>query len=278
MSSVSGDRPRGLFRLAGAALLELMAWRTLTYQLVRAELTRENARLSLGALWWIADPLLQMLVYTILVGVIFARSQPDYPLFILAALIPWKGVASSVSTAGTAVIGNERIVRQVAFPRVVLPVARLLAEMWRLGIALIVMVTLLFLIWPDRVSPALLWLPVLAVIQAVFLAPFVIALSAATVFVRDLANLMRHVIRLGMYLSPVLYGLDQVLPRLPEAAAVAYGYNPIALLLEAYREVAYHGRSPNVGSMVLPLIVGLALLPFAMAWFRSLESRFGKAL
>ena len=276
--SVPHPATEGFFDAAGSAFLELVRWRHLALQLVRAELTKENARLVLGSVWWIADPLLQMLVYTLLVSVIFQRTIPDYPIFVLAALIPWKGLATSVTGGGAAIVGNERIVRQLAFPRVVLPVGRLLAQLWRLAIALVVLVVLLAIFWPERLSPALAWLPVLALVQGIMLLPFVIVLSAATVFVRDLANLMGHLMRLALYLSPVLYGLDQLLALLPEPLAALYRLNPIAVLLEGYRDVAYRSVAPSPDSILLPLGFGLVVLPFALAWFRRVEPGFGRAL
>ncbi len=239
---------------------------------------RENARLVLGWLWWVADPLLQMAVYTFLVTVLFQRSLPDYAAFILPALIAWKGLSVAVSTGCTAITGNQRIVAQLAFPRIVLPIARLGAQLWRLAVALVVLVLLAMLLWRERVSPALLWLPALALVEVIFLAPFVIVLSALTVFVRDLANLMRHVMRLAMYLSPVLYGLDQLTERVPEKLAVAYQLNPVALLIEGYRSVVYYGTPPSAAALLLPIGTSLLLLPLALAWFGRVERSFGKAL
>ena len=262
----------------GLQVTRLVGWRTLVVDLARAELKRENARQFLGGLWWIVDPLLQMIVYTILVSVVFARTQPDYPLFVLAALLPWRGIAVSIATGCTAIIGNERIVRQIDFPRIVLPVARLGAQLWRLALALVVMVVLMLILWPDRISPSLVWLPVLAVIEVIFLLPFVIFLSAATVFVRDLANLMRHVMRLALYLSPVLFSVDQLVTHLPEPIATLYAVNPVSLLLEAFRRVAYDGAAPTATSILMPIGTGLLLLPFALAWFGRVERRLGKLL
>lgn len=268
----------GILARAGAQFLHLLHWRRLIIDLARAELTRENARLVLGGLWWVADPLLQMAVYTVLVSVIFARTLPDYPIFVLAALIPWKGFSASVGAGGVAITGNERIVRQLMFPRIVLPVARVVAQLWRLAVALIVMVALMVVLWPDRVSPALVWLPVLAIIEVLFLLPFVIALSAATVFLRDLTNFMRHVMRLALYLSPVLYSVDQLVARVPEPIGEAYQLNPVAVLLEGFRDIAYHGIAPSASSLLLPLGVGLVLIGPALAWFGRVERSFGKAL
>jgi ABC-type polysaccharide/polyol phosphate export permease len=268
----------GPFARAGQVVVDVVRWRHLVVALARAELRRENARLVLGDVWWIADPLLQMAVYTILVSVVFQRTLPDYPLFVLSALIPWKALATSVSSGATAITGNERIVRQLAFPRAVLPLARLGAQLWRLGVALVVMVALMAILWFDRLSIQLLWLPVLAFVQLVFLLPFVLVLSAATVYVRDLANLLRHFMRLALYLSPVLYSVDQLVARVPEPVGAAYQLNPVALLIDGYRAVAYDAAPPEPSALLLPFGVGLVLLPIALAWFAAMERRFGKLL
>lgn len=273
-----GHRKGGILNASGLQLVDLFMWRHLVKDLARAELRRENARLALGALWWIADPLLQMVVYTIFVSVVFQRTIADYPIFVLAALMAWKAMAASVSTGSTAVTANERIIRQLPFPRIVLPVARLLAQLWRLSIALGVVVVLMVVLWPDRIAPTLVWLPVLALVEVVLLLPFVVLLSAATVFVRDLANLMRHVMRLGLFLSPVLYSADQLLERVSGPLAVLYQLNPVARLLEGYRSVTYYGTSPTATDLLLPLGVGLVLLAPALAWFGRVEPQFGKAL
>ena len=272
-------RPAGSFLAAGGvALLEAVEWRSLVARLARAELRRENARLILGSLWWVADPLLQMLVYSVLVGLLLGRTVEDYPLFVLTALMAWKGLASTLSSSCNAVIGNERIVRQLLFPRIVLPLARVAAQAWRFVIALAVQVALMLVLWPDRLSPQLVWLPVLMIVQTVFLLPFAIVLSAATVFVRDLANLVRHLLRLGLYMSPVLYDLELANERLPDAVADAYRFNPLAVLLDGYRNIGYDGIPPDPASVLLPLGVGLVLIGPALAWYRRSEPKFGKLL
>lgn len=277
-SSLSHRRTQHNGSHSARQLEALFAWRHLVVDLTRAELRRENARLILGSLWWIADPLLQMAVYTLLVTIILARPQPDYALFILAALIPWKGITMAIASGSTAITGNERIVRQLAFPRIVLPVARLGAQMWRLFVALAVMVVVMLVFWPGRVSLQLLWLPALAIVQLVLLLPLVIALSAATVFVRDLTNLLRHILRFGLYLSPVLYSVEQVAERVPPPVTLLYQLNPATPLLEAYRDLAYDGVTPSVTDLFLPLGLGLILTVPALAWFGRVERRLGKLL
>lgn len=263
---------------AWQTLVEAVRWRHLLERLARAELKRENARLALGSLWWVADPLLQMIVYSVLVGILLGRSEDDYPLFVLTALMAWKGISATIAVSCNAVIGNERIVRQLSFPRIVLPLARVLSQAWRLVVALLVQVALTLVLWPHRLTTELLWLPVLFVSLFVLVLPFAIVLSAATVFVRDIGNLMRHLLRLGMYLSPVLYGIETVRERLPAQIADIYQLSPLALVIDGFRNVGYDGVPPTMASVFGPILVGVVLTPFAMAWFRRMEPRFGKVL
>jgi ABC-type polysaccharide/polyol phosphate export permease len=271
-------RPLSFVAGAGLALLEGIKWRHLIVRLARAELRRENARLILGSVWWVADPLLQMLVYWVLVGVLLGRTADDYPLFVLTALMAWKGVSATIGASCNAVIGNERIVRQMSFPRIVLPLARVMSQSWRLLVALGVQILLMLVLWPHRVTAELLWLPLLFAVQLTFVLPAAIVLSAATVFVRDLANLVRHLLRLGLYLSPVLYGLEVAEERLPSPISDIYQLNPLALLLDGYRNVGYDGIAPTASSILLPLGVGLVLVGPALAWFRRCEPNFAKVL
>ena len=265
------DRP-------GLTVLDAWSWRQLILRLARAELTREHARLAFGSLWWVLDALLYLGVYTVLVTVILQRGGPDYPLFIFGPLLAWKWFSLTLGSACNAVVGNERIVRQLAFPRVTLPLARVLVQWWRYLGGVVVLIAGMVVIWPDRLSPALLWLPVLMLAQVVFMVPLAIAGAAITVFFRDAATLTRHLLRIGLYLSPVLYSLDQALDQLPEPVATIYQLNPIAVLMEGYRAVTYSAESPMLQSILLPLGVGLVLTVPASMLFTHLQPRFTKHL
>ena len=86
-SSAIRPGPVGLLR---EAIIEVVSRRRLIRYLVQADLKKKGADTVLGNLWWVIDPLLQMAVYVILVSFIFQRTRPDYPLFIFAAILPWK--------------------------------------------------------------------------------------------------------------------------------------------------------------------------------------------
>src|SRR5207253_9073150 len=101
--------------------------RRLLRYLAHADLKRKGTDTFFGNVWWVLDPLLQMAVYVILVTAIFQRDTPAYPLFIFAAILPWKWFSTVVSDAITSVSGQDRLIKQIQFPKIVLPSAAMLA-------------------------------------------------------------------------------------------------------------------------------------------------------
>jgi len=189
--------------LLGQAIQEVSSRRSLIRYLVQADMKKRGSDTLLGNLWWILDPLLQMLVYVVFVTIIARRPAPDYPLFIFAAILPWKWYSTVVGDATQSVVGRHQLIRQIAFPKIVLPVASATAEVVGFAWGLIPLF-LLMLFYPDRISIFLLWIPVIAGVQYVFSVASAIFVSAANVFFRDLGNVIGHLLRLWWFLSPGL--------------------------------------------------------------------------
>nr|MBA2558013.1 ABC transporter permease [Chloroflexota bacterium] len=202
-------RSRALGLLSEAAR-ETWSRRRLIRYLLHADLRKKGADTLLGNTWWVLDPLLQMAVYVVLVSLIFQRAQPDYPLFIFAAILPWKWFSSSIGDAIGSVVGVERLIKQIKFPKIVLPVAATVAGIVNMTFGLLPLAGLLVLFYADRISPFLVLIPLIAAVQFVFTLALAVLLSAINVFYRDVGNVSRHALRLWFYLSPALYSLDQV--------------------------------------------------------------------
>jgi ABC-type polysaccharide/polyol phosphate export permease len=268
------------FGLVAEAIAEAWSRRRLIGYLVQADLKKKGADTILGNVWWVLDPLLQMLVYVILVSVIFARSQPDYPLFIFAAILPWKWFTSSIGDAIAAVTSQERLIKQVHFPKIVLPFAATVAGLVNFVFGLIGLGGLLLILFNHRISWTLLLLPAVVFVQFVFTLALTFAFSAVNVFYRDVNNLARHLLRLWFYLSPGLYAIDQIQKlgehsRVLETVLMA---NPFAILFEAYRRIEYDMVPPDWTSLGLLLLASFALMAFTTYIFKRLEPSFAKVL
>jgi ABC-type polysaccharide/polyol phosphate export permease len=268
------------------AIDDIRSRRRLVRYLVVADMRKKGADTLLGNFWWVLDPLLQMLVYWVFVSILVSRATPDYPLFIFAAILPWKWFSAAVADATASVASQDRLIKQIQFPKIVLPVAASVAGVVGFAFGLIPL-GLLMLNSIERISPNLLLIPVIAAVQFVFTLAVAFVLAAGNVFFRDLGNVSRHVLRLWFYLSPGLYSLAllddvRLFRELPVLRSIIEA-NPFAVLFEAYRAVIYGTPEglpmlPDWSSLAVLLVASLVFLALATVMFKRLEPSFAKVL
>jgi lipopolysaccharide transport system permease protein len=268
-------------------IADILSRQRLVRYLVQAEMKKRGSDTVLGNLWWILDPLLQMVVFVIFVSIIGRRPAPDYPLFIFAAILPWKWYSAVITDATTSVVRHDKLIRQIAFPKLVLPVSTTTAGVVGFAWGLVPLL-LILLLHPTRLSLMLLWIPVIAAVQYVFTLASAILVSAANVFFRDLGNAVGHVLRLWWFLSPGLYGLAwledlQTFKENPILGFLA-GCNPFAVLFEAYRAVIYGSADgglphpPDLVALAFLLVGSIAFLGLCIVFFKRVEPDFAKIL
>lgn len=275
----------GPLRLIREGISDVWSRRRLVRYLVVADMRRRGADTFLGNIWWVLDPLLQMIVYVVFVSII-AKPLPDYPLFIFAAILPWKWFTASVQDATSAVVSQERLIKQIQFPKLVLPVSATTAGVVGFVFGLIPLAAIM-LFYPHRLSPFLLLIPAIAAVQYVFTLALAILVSAGNVFFRDLGNVSRHFLRLWWYLSPGLYSLallEEVpfVQEHPIIKTIAHA-NPFAILFQAYRSVIYGTPTsgptlPDFMALGLLLAGSIVFLALATVIFKRLEPNFAKVL
>lgn len=281
----AAGRP-GPLHLLREAIDEVRSRRRLVGYLVRADIAKRGADTILGNLWWVIDPLLQMAVYVIFVSIIFQRPTPDYPLFVLAAILPWKWFTSSVNDATTSVVGQGQLIKQIQFPKIVLPMASTTAAVVGFVFSLIPLGAIM-LLYPHRISVYLLLIPVIGVVQYLFTLGFALLVAAINVFFRDLGNVLRHLLRMWFYLSPGLYSLElldasQIFRDYPVIRGLA-GANPFAILFEAYRAVIYgepfgSPHPPDWMALGALTLGSLLLIALGTVVFKRLEPMYATVL
>jgi lipopolysaccharide transport system permease protein len=277
----SGARPGALDLVAGG-VREVLSRRRLIAYMVRADLRKSGSDTLLGNVWWVVDPLLQMLIYSVLVTLVFNRKIPDYGLFVFSGILPWKWFESTVKDGVNSVTSRERLIKQIYFPKLVLPVSAVTAGVVNFSFGLIPLVGLTLLMYRDRLSPWLLLIPLVAAVQFLFSLGVAVTLGAANVFYRDIGNLARHVLRFWFYLSPILYSADIILDskfaKEHHWVAVVYNLNPWVHLINSYRNVAYYGQPPDWLGLGALALVSLVFLAGAVLFFKRVEPTFAKVL
>jgi ABC-type polysaccharide/polyol phosphate export permease len=272
---------RGPLDLGREGVSDLLSRRRLIRRLIAADLKRTHIDTVFGQLWWILDPLLQMVVYSILVTIIFRRTIPDYPLFIFAGILPWKWFSTTLNDAMGSVINRQSLIRQVQFPKVVLPTAATLAGGVGFCFGLIAL-GFMYIPYLDRLTPYVLFVPVVAAVQLVLTLALAVMLSAVNAYYRDVANIMRHVLRLWFYLTPILYPVIAV----PEGTILRLlvDLNPFTTLVVNYRAVIYGTPTgapqglPDLGPLVVLAVISCGLVGVSIAFFKRVEPGFARIL
>ena len=256
----------------GFNLPELWRYRSLLFFLVWREIKVRYAQTVLGAAWAVLQPLLTTVVFTVIFGR-FARLPSDgvpYPLFALAALVPWTYFNTAVSGASNSLLANTSLITKVYFPRLIIPAAPVLAALLDLAVSLVALLALMVIygVYPSAGAPVLLLPSVLMMLLTA--AGVGCWLAALNIQYRDVKYVVPFLLQLWMYASPVVYSLSLV----PSKYRLAYALNPLAGAIAGFR-AALLGTSPPTAAE-FGLSLGVAILVFAggVAFFRRTERVF----
>jgi ABC-type polysaccharide/polyol phosphate export permease len=222
----------------------------------------------LGFLWTLFNPLLFLLIFLF----IFSRAFPqveNYPVFALTGLIFWSFFATSSAHILGSVVENAHVLRSLAVPPLVFPVAQLMAGLFNLLVSFIPFAVILALLGWRPAPAALLVLPVLALFAA-FVFGLSLALCALNVFFRDIGILWSALLPALFYLTPVAYPPDLVPADLRWIASM----NPLYHFIGLVREVLYHGRVPGLEQWVPAFGLALLALLGGVAVFNMLRRGF----
>jgi len=252
-------------------LREFVGAHELLYFLVLRSLKLRYKQTVLGAAWAVLQPLLTMAVFTVVFGRL-ARLSSDglpYPVFALAALVPWTYFANALTQAGNSLVEQQQLLTKVYFPRLLLPLAAVIAGLVDLAVAFLLL--LVVLTWYGiALSPRLLALPAFALLAgASALAPG-IWLAALNVRYRDVRHVIPFLVQIWLFATPVAYSGTLVPPRWRPL----YGLNPMAGVVDGFRwMIAPDAPAPTAGLVVAVAAVAI-LLTAGLYFFRRVERFF----
>ena len=241
---------------------DITSRRRLIRYLVQADLRKKGSNTLLGNIWWVLDPLLQMVVYVIFVSIIFDQYAAGLPaLHLLPRSCPGSGSRAASTTRSPRSLARNGSSSRSSSRRSSCRWPRSCSGIVNFAFGLIPLAGLMILFFRDHITPWLLLIPVIAVVQFVFTLAVASSLSALNVFFRDIGNLVRHFLRLWFYLSPALYAATRCKPRSainePSSRPRSYQLNPSRALFESYRErdLLRHAARLELPSGVLLVVV-----------------------
>ncbi len=270
---------------ARASALPRLDWLTGYGELLRTLLRREiRVRYkgsALGLVWSLVYPLAMAGVYTLVFSVLWksARNIPHYPLFVLAGLAVWGFFQAAVQLGTSSLIGNADLVKKVWFPRELIPAAAVLAQTTSAAVMLAILVPADLIVVPGTAKTMALALPIFAALICLALG-FAWLLAILNVFFRDVEHLLAVLFLPWFFLTPVLYGLEQ----LPAAAShrwlihvLRYG-NPVTPYVEGFRATLLQATVPGAALLVYIFVVGPALALLGLWVVQRFEDRLAVEL
>jgi len=260
---------------------ELFRYRNLIVNLVLRDLKARYKNSVFGFLWSLLNPLGMMLVFTIVFTVLLPSQVERYPIFLLCGLLPWNFFSAGVMVGITSITGNANLVKKVYFPREVLTISSVLANLVNFLLGLVVLFGVLF-VSRSALSPWLWLLPVVILIQTCFVLGVALVLSALNVFYRDTIMIMDVVMLAWFFLTPVAYPIAslptnyQLWGMTIDVHRWMYILNPMASLIAAYRDLLYWGYRTDLDFLARTAVTAVAVLAFGYWFFVRFRDHFGE--
>lgn len=234
---------------------------------------------TLGGAWAILNPLLLLALYTFVFGFVFRTRLPGadgtfaYSLWLIAGLGPWMALTESIMAGTAAVSGNASMIKNMSFKAECLPLAAALTGCIPL---LVSQVFLVFLLIADGrgLSGYLVVIPLVVVLQFVFVAGMAFFLSSLNVFFRDIVQILPSLLNVVLFTSPIMYPIDVF----PARIHTLVGYSPFAIIADGYRQPFIHGSTVDVAHMAVLAVVAVLLFVSGLAFFRRLKLHFDARL
>ncbi len=280
-------KPLHVARAIFSYLGELWCYRELLLTLVVRDLKVRYRNSVLGVLWSLGNPLLMMAVFTIVFTVMTPSNIEKFPIFVLCGLLPWNFFSASVIGSIRSVVDNAPLIRKVYFPREVLPLSVVLSNLVNFLIALIVLFAFM-LVFQMPVTPSVLLLPVVIIVQVIFTCGVALILATVNVFYRDTQVIMEVAMLAWFFLTPIFYPID-ILPRSYHLGGLTidvwrwmYILNPMASLIATYRVILYGGgfggAPPALDFFGRTTLTALGVLIIGMLVFFRYKRLFGEEL
>lgn len=252
----------------------LYNYREMINNLVKKDLRGRYKSSVLGFLWTFINPLCQIIIYTFVFSSIFSMNIEKYYLFLTVVMIPWVFFSTSVAGGTMAIVSQQDLVKKIYFPREVLPISYVTSNFINMLYSFVVVFIVILLSGIGVNIIALMYLPLVMLIQYILVLGITMITSACNVYLRDLEHIIGVLMMAWIYLTPVMYDISFI----PEKLRYIFYLNPMTPIAISYREILYYKNIPPVTQLMGALIVAFVLMIIGNIIFSYLEKSFVEEL
>ena len=257
-------------------LKELYKYRDLIFMFVKRDFVTFYKQTILGPLWYIIQPLVNTIIFTIIFGK-FAKIPTDgIPpfLFYMSGTIVWGYFSACLTGTSNTFVSNAQIFGKVYFPRLAVPVSVVITGLFQFAIQFVIFLVFYLYFWLNgsKLEPNLLilLLPLIILQMSILSLGFGILISSLVTKYRDLTFAMTFGVQIWMYLTPVVYPLTQV----PEHYRIYYAINPMVSIVESFRAMFLGANSLEIEHIIISVITTLLVLFLGIIMFSKIEKNF----
>jgi ABC-2 type transport system permease protein len=248
---------------------DTVRYRELIWVLAVKELQVRYKRSALGFVWALLHPLLMMIILTLVFSSVMQIAVHHYAIFLICALLPWTFFGQAVAYGVESIVGNAALLKKVAIPKFVFPMAAVVANLINFLLSLIPL-ALMLLVLRHPFHKTWIYLPVPMLALVLFTLGCCFFFATANVYFRDFAHIVQILLSAWFYFSPIIYSLDFV----PAQFHLIFRLNPMLYILNGFRLAIYHGLLPSPSSVALSLGGGVLALLVGYSIFRSQQDKF----
>ena len=253
---------------------EIYEYRLMIYSLVKRDLRGKYKGSVLGFMWTFVNPLLQLLVYNMVFSIIMKAGVDKFYLYLFVGLIPWLFFSAAITGGSTSIIAQKDLIKKIRFPREIIPISFVTSQFVNMLLSFIVVILVSVISGVRPTLGGLLCLPVIMLVEYIMALGIALISSSLTVYFRDLEHILAIVAMAWLYATPICYPETMV----PEKYLSLYRLNPVTPIVNAYRDVLYYGRTPDLTTLLLAIGIGLITVFIGVLVFGRLQRRFAEEL
>ncbi len=256
-------------------LKNVYGYRELLHNLIIRDIKIRGKQSLLGYLWILLPPFFSMVIYTLVVSKFLGVQVGTipYPVFVFCGLLPWGCFVNTLNRGTLSLVAHASLITQINFPRELLPLSAIIGELFNLGISYVMLAGVMFVYRVPFYITAL-FTPCILIIQTVLALGIALLLAALNVYYRDVGYFTGIGLRFWMYLSPIIYSLENV----PSKYRSIYMLNPMTPILDGYRRVLLEGRLPDGEYFAYTIVVAFIMLGIGYITFKKLEFAFADVI
>lgn len=253
---------------------DIYEYRDMISSLVRRELKGRYKGSVLGILWTYVNPLCQVLIYSAVFSVIFKVNIDKFYLYLVIGMMPWTFFSTCVQTGAICLRMNSDMIKKIYFPREVIPISFVTSAFVNMLFSMIIVFLAVIVSGYWFNFKALLFLPIVMLLEYIFALGITFLVSAVTVYFRDMEQIVGLIMMAWIYITPIMYNMEYV----PKQFRWLVMLNPMTSIIEMYHQILYYRILPTDTYMIIAAFSSVLMLLIGVLAFTKLERKFAEEL